>query len=412
MKVVVVTALPLRLYGNQSLKRFVTMFLDRGDEVVVISDGSDENGEHDFQHDLLTYVQTSAPGVAGPNVNAEVKNRISESHPFEDLRVNDKLMAFGKPSFIVAIKNWLKLFRWFLLNLSFYRKVRLNKALRSSDLIVAYETGRSLAAEMIAKNKKLPLLGKYQGTVLKAVYPSILKSIAFFPESYFGIRKADLVVMVNDGTDGDYFCRRRGVRNIYFPIHGVLKANLEGVHLPKEVQEAKSIGKKVLFHCASGSVWKRPDRVISALKTLSRVELDKLVVFSTYFGPGRTYLEKILKNNDLEKSFVFLEKLSSEECQGLIRVSDGLISVNDMSNLGNPVLESAFFGIPIISLDDNSVQPYINNYSGLYTCAIDENLSFSLGREICGPHTKGEGASVNTLKEAQESEYDIIKAAL
>ena len=63
----------------------------------------------------------------------------------------------------------------------------------------------------------------------------------------------------------------------------------------------------------------------------------------------------------MSNAFVFANSLNHLECNSLLRNSHALISTNDLSNLGNPVLESIYYGTPIISLNDQSLDGFLTN---------------------------------------------------
>jgi L-malate glycosyltransferase len=59
-----------------------------------------------------------------------------------------------------------------------------------------------------------------------------------------------------------------------------------------------------------------------------------------------------------------------------------LIMTNDVSNLGNPVLEAIFYKTPIISINDGSLDNFLTNDKDSVLINLDENFDLSLAKAI------------------------------
>jgi glycosyltransferase involved in cell wall biosynthesis len=190
------------------------------------------------------------------------------------------------------------------------------------------------------------ILINFQGTILKATNRKKSLAVKYFPHNYFSLNKSDLCLMVNDGTDGNYYAKQRGCDNIFFEPHGVLQYKHDDEKL--EILELlKKTKKFILFNNASGSTWKRPDRIVRGLLKLDKDALNDIVLITTYYGPDREELIKYTKAKGLDKNVIFAEGLNNIQCNYILQNSDVVIMTNDISNLGNPILEAIFYKIQL-----------------------------------------------------------------
>ena len=174
---------------------------------------------------------------------------------------------------------------------------------------------------------------------------------------------------------------------------------------------------------ASGSIWKRVDRIIKGSQYIEENILNKIRIITTYHGPGLDELRKNCDDLQLSDHIVFLSNLNSHQCNYMLKKAHALIAMNDMTNLGNPVLESIFYNIPVISINDDSVRGFLNNNldSILLNITKDFDRNFSktiekfVNNEQFYNNLKSgiiKNNSVKSVQVQQNKEYRKIKSIL
>lgn len=259
--------------------------------------------------------------------------------------------------------------------------IKFSKIVKEADIIVGYEDNFTLCAKWISSLWRKKYINKFQGTILKATNRDKSLAIKYFPHNYFSLNKSDLCLMVNDGTEGDYYAKQRGCKKIFFEPHGVLQYK----HKEEEfemLKALKTLGKFVLFNNSSGSTWKRPDRIIRALLKVDKNVLKNISLITTYYGPDREELIEYTKLKGLEKDVIFVEKLDNVQCNFILQNSDVVIMTNDISNLGNPVLEAIFYKIPVISINDGSLDGFVTDKRDSLLVDLDVNFDENIANAI------------------------------
>jgi glycosyltransferase involved in cell wall biosynthesis len=189
--------------------------------------------------------------------------------------------------------------------------------------------------------------------------------------------------MVNDGTDGKYYAKSKGCSNIIFEPHGVLNYE-EGNKIIEEsiVDKLKRDQKFVLFNNASGSTWKRTDRIIRALSKVNKKYLENIRLLTTYYAIDKDELIEYTKDVGLEDVVIFLPKITPVECNYIIRKADVVIMANDFSNLGNPILESIYYQTPIISINDGSLDGFVKDGKDAFLIDLNKDFDKNMAKAI------------------------------
>lgn len=366
--VIIITGLPFRKQGNQSLIRFLDMFLKRNIKVIMFSAGSDTRGENEIKHTLFSFFKIKSLEISFTNFLNQTYSRlkntktINKKNYFDSIKSETIIPPHGNYTFSNFLNKWLKLFLNIIDNilLAFYLCFKHSKKIKNTSIIIGYEQSYTLSAKIMSFIFKKIYINKFQGTILKATNRNITKAIKFFPHNFFGINKSDCCIMVNDGTDGKYYAHLRGCKNVFFEPHGVLLYNHKN-QKNHFINKFKKKGKFILFNNASTSTWKRSDRIIRGLSKIDPKILPNIILITTYNASNKTELINFTKSKKLEKNVIFLEKIDSNESNYILQRSDIAIMTNDFSNLGNPILEAIYYKTPIISIYDQSLKGFLNN---------------------------------------------------
>lgn len=415
-KVVIITDLPFRKSGNQSLMRFVKMFLKNGCHVTLFTTGQDSGGENTLE-DPLFELRALTPSRKTSNKSEKKHNTSSISTDYNKVKSEDIIMPFTASGYLTIFRRWAE-FAYTLLKIKKLEKKLLKEhdsEFKSADCIIGYEAGLSLLSKRIAVQYKKTYINKFQGTILAATNRRPIIAKLFYPKLYWGINRSDLCLMVNDGTDGEFWAKHRGCTNIRFRPHGVSNSEYS-----ESVNENEN-DKFVIFNNASCSTWKRPDRIVRALSKLPQDIKNKIIFKTTYFGPDRQSLIEFVNSKGLEQNVEFLDNFDHIDSNDALRSADLVIMVNDMSNLGNPILESIFYNIPFITINDGSVSPFASTQEGGNYINIDQDFDQNMAQRISDIVT-GEidrniiiqnlknNDKVKTLQAEQEDEFKTIKS--
>jgi|GEM_PF-1424495 len=172
----------------------------------------------------------------------------------------------------------------------------------------------------------------------------------------------DAVVMTNDGTRGDRVLRLFGVdgKKINFWINGLdtnelsLPSNWDALHFKRQQGISEY---KVLLMVSRLVLWKRVDRGIHCIHRLvTQYDIKNVVLVLLGEGAERPHLENLAEKLGVARYIKFMGKVSHNEIARFYSITDVFLSLYDISNLCNPLLEAMYFGLPIVTIDDQSVE--------------------------------------------------------
>lgn len=202
--------------------------------------------------------------------------------------------------------------------------------------------------------------------------------LSLYQECLAFILPADKYIVTNDGTSGDIVARFFNVPDdkLWFTVNGVdvSKTNMASrTGLRNMIREKLGIKDEELFlFCASRLTgWKRVERVILAVRGLKKV---KLIIAGD--GDQREFYESIA---DKQNTF-FVGLVSNEDVHNYMNSCDVFVSMYDLSNVGNPLLEALSRGKAIITYDIGGTSAFVNsqlNNGILIPFSIDEEKVIS-----------------------------------
>lgn len=233
------------------------------------------------------------------------------------------------------------------------------------NLLYAYEVHGVKPAKKLSRRYHLPLVTRFMGTILAAKEYTLLNRIRYYPHFSALHENADITIMTDDGTLGDKVLERAGnhSKNIYFWKNGV--------DLPKESPCSEEIQKwkdkyhiqpedSILLTVSRLVSWKHVDRAIKALDVvIQRGKQCRLIIVGD--GDSREELEELVKNLHLEGYVHFAGAIAHDEVYFYMNMADIFLSLYDLSNVGNPLLEALSCGKPVITLDVGDTSSVIQN---------------------------------------------------
>ena len=234
-------------------------------------------------------------------------------------------------------------------------------------LIYAYEVNAVKSCKKIAKKYKLPLITRFQGTIMANKKNNLYNKISRYPHIQALSTKADLVIMTDDGTMGNKVLEDyKNTSKTLFLRNGV---NILSTELPKIDKKAlkDKLGipqeKTVLLTVSRLVSWKRVDRAIKALNEIK----DKENYFLLIVGEGneRANLESLTKELGLNSFVKFTGAIKNEDVYKYMQMADIFLSFYDLSNVGNPLLEALALEKPIITYNVGDTNKVIDETNGI-----------------------------------------------
>jgi len=236
---------------------------------------------------------------------------------------------------------------------------------RKVDLIYTWGEFASPAAWALSKLFGIPWVARYLGTYVPICdqKKKVLWRIRFWQEILAYKLPADLIIMTNDGTQGDRVLQHMGVKmeKVRFWLNGV---NWESFHFMPQSQEAKALlnlGDKYVLLCLSRlHRWKRVDRALQALPSVLK-SFSNVVLVIVGDGPERKRLEQLALELGCREHVRFEGAIPHSEVPKYLAAADIFLSLYDLSNVVNPLFEAMMAGKCIVTLNNGDTRRFIRN---------------------------------------------------
>lgn len=248
------------------------------------------------------------------------------------------------------------------------------RALRKGpvDIIYGYEIYGVLAVRLLRlfrRTGSAKIVSRFQGTWLTEILEKrqIARLIANIDHVIALRTKSDLAIMTDDGTRGNLAMKKlnASTKNLKFWVNGT---DFPSGVVPREAfRQALGIDQKtvILLSVSRLEHWKRLDRGIATAAALQRRGLD-FVYIVVGGGSQRDALEKLAVKMGVSDRIRFAGPVPQSEIFNYMNVADFFISMYDLSNVGNPLLEAIRMNKIIVTLKNGSTGSWIQHkYNGL-----------------------------------------------
>ena len=237
----------------------------------------------------------------------------------------------------------------------------------SFDLLYGYEVHGVLAQRKVRQNHSLPLVTRFQGTVM---YPYLRRPHSRL-RKYEEVRAlstpADLYVMTDDGTQGDEVLQRlnpASAGKVCFWRNGLDLGNVrppdDGESEAARAKLCLDPGDLVLVTATRLARWKRVDRAVDAVALLRNEGIAaRLLIVGD--GEERINLEQQVQELGLQDLVTFVGAVPQPEVQRYLWAADVFLSTNELSNVGNPLLEAMIAGRCVLTLDEGDTRDLIRD---------------------------------------------------
>ncbi|MFZ6036593.1 MAG: glycosyltransferase family 4 protein [Patescibacteria group bacterium] len=253
---------------------------------------------------------------------------------------------------------------WLIFQLWAYRLV--SREIRRSDFdaLYAYEILAVPVMARLARRHHIPFIVRFQGTVLAPLLSKPLSRVTHF-HHYCAFRtRADMIIMTNDGTQGDRVLR--SLRNTsprqFFWMNGVDRYPDSPPSDITALKKRLGISERDIFILAISRLkrWKRIDRCIEAIMRLDDPRVHLAIIGD---GPERASLEAFARRGCASPRIHihFVGSMPHDALGAYYQAADIFISCYSLSNVGNPLLEAMRMTKPILTLDNGGTAQVITH---------------------------------------------------
>lgn len=300
------------------------------------------------------------------------------------------------------------------------------KKITGKVILYAYEVHGVSAAKKMADKYHLPLITRFQGTILFQEKDTFLNHLRHYP--HFGALKqnADMVIMTNDGTQGLETLKRLGntSNNIKFWVNGLDLVEKKDSLVLRNIKNDLGIKQDALMFLTVSRLvpWKRVDRAITLLSQIKdKYPESKLVVVGG--GSSQESLEKYAEELGLKESVIFTGAIPHDEVYNYMHSCDIFLSLYDLANVGNPLFESLYLGCCDVVLDGGDTRLFVED--GINGTVVSRNEIDTLPQIVISlieDETKRNELKENAAKRAKielyswntrmNMEYDAVEKLL
>lgn len=299
-------------------------------------------------------------------------NRTQETVP--DLPDNIHVIRFDacwlKQLFqIKKLGFFFKAVWWFYFQIMAFIKAQKLHGKHEIDVVYGYEIYGVPVVKVLSRLWRAPIVSRFQGTSFGAgwVNRRFRKIRAW--EHFVGLRiPTDLIIMTNDGTQGDKVLACLGVNmdRVRFWMNGVDWKSFESLTKLLDARKQLALTAKHVLLCISRlESWKRVERSIQVLPDVVRDHPDTILVIVGN-GSERERLQSIARELGVEQHVRFEGAVPHDGIPQYLAAADVFLSFYDWSNVGNPLLEAMMAGKCIVTLNNGDTSRFIiNNENGI-----------------------------------------------
>jgi glycosyltransferase involved in cell wall biosynthesis len=176
---------------------------------------------------------------------------------------------------------------------------------------------------------------------------------------------ADLLIMTDDGTQGDDVIAR---------LNPAMKAKMKfwrnGLDLdrlrPPSEDERRAArasldlpeGAFVMLTASRLAAWKRVDRAVRAMRSV-RSWLPDALLLVVGDGEERARLEALARELGVAASVRFAGAVPQRDVARAMHAADAFLAIADLSNVGNPLLEAMASGMCVVAVDAGDTRELI-----------------------------------------------------
>jgi len=267
------------------------------------------------------------------------------------------LTRFGKNP--ISRLAWRLIYYFSFVFFSTRRAMKVAKAYSKPHVIYGFGGHGCVTAYITGRLWRIPNITRLFGTFLHP-YLSMkfrLRALLNHLEEVAAFKiPCRYLIITNDGTRGDQVARSLNVpsKRVKFWMDGAAflhDINIGAEKLRKELLIPRQA--KVLVSVSRLASWKRVDRLIQAIPSIVSHDND-VVALIIGNGPEREKLEHMSETLGIKKFVSFLGAVDHEDVKKYLYASDIFISLYDVTNVSDSLLEAMAGGVCIIALNSGA----------------------------------------------------------
>ena len=232
------------------------------------------------------------------------------------------------------------------------------------DLVLGMGHYEAQVARRLGRRLGVPNVTRLFGTTLSLTLQSPHRFFANFPEVIALCTPADLVILNDDGANGEAVARRLRVPRDRF-VHlrnGVDFARFHPGPPSAALRQKLGIpdGRFMLMTGTRLAREKMLERAIAGLCGLHALGVDAALVLPGD-GPERPRLEAEARTAGVADRVLFPGPVRQEEMAEWYRTADVFLSLLDRTNAANPVFEAMACGCPVVALDAGTTRSVVHD---------------------------------------------------
>jgi len=323
--------------GGSALYNTISSYANRGWKVTFITSNSNRDGADTYHENIRVY-------------------------RFETPLLK-RLMKIRKIGYFAKMLWWLRF------QITAFMKAQRLPLKHEIDVVYGYEIYGAPVARALSRRWNIPLVTRFQGTSFGADWHGRkFRGLRAWEHRVGLLTPADLIIMTNDGTQGDRVLKEIGadMGKVRFWMNGMDRGLFSDMPDPDSAKRMLGLQDRHVLLCVSRLVgWKHLERSIEALSGVLE-EYHETVLVIVGDGPERKKLVTLAEELGIGERVNFMGAVPHSEIPRYLAAADIFLSLYDWSNVGNPLLESMMAGKCIVTLNNGDTGRFvINNENGV-----------------------------------------------
>ncbi|HFU75801.1 MAG TPA: glycosyltransferase [Arcobacter sp.] len=294
-------------------------------------------------------------------------------------KLKDKILNQTLRTIVSKVSGYITIL---LLTIKAFRILRK----KDIDVIYGYEMHGVLSSRLVRlfSIKNYIYVNRFMGTWLTQYYDKkqYQKLIFNFDQILALKSKSDLCIMTDDGTLGDRaleIFNSKSLSNYRFWSNGVDEQKIPQSDIDKFKEELYLKDEKIFVSVSRLESWKRVDR---AIEIISKVKDKNIKYFIIGDGYLKEDLEKRVKELKIEDKIIFVGAIDNKDVKKYLSIADYFLSLYDLSNVGNPLLEAIRANKIIFTLHNGDTSRWIQHEKNGFIYEINNDLYKSMASDI------------------------------
>jgi len=277
-----------------------------------------------------------------------------------DAHLLKRLIQIKKIGFFARILWWI-----YFQIMSFVEAQKLHSK-EKINVVYGYESYGVPVAKLFSKLWNVPVVARFRGSIVRLVWMKrpLWKLRAWeYVLAYKMSSGSDLVIMTNDGSQGDRLLAQMGVPNekVRFWINGLDIQRFKRLPTVSQARELLGISHQyVLLSVSRLMRLKRVDRSIYVLPQVVK-EYPSTILVVIGDGPERKRLERLAKDLGVLDHVRFEGAVLRKEIPKYLAAANIFLSFYDWSNVVHPLLAAMTAGKCIVTLNNGDTGRFIKN---------------------------------------------------